>query len=45
MKVNILNPTYTFENFIVGDCNKFAHAVAKKVAKNYSKSLYMEKLV
>ena len=23
MKVNNLNPKYTFDSFIVGDCNKF----------------------
>lgn len=33
MKVNNLSPKYTFDNFIVGDCNKFAHATAKAVAE------------
>ncbi len=27
-----LNPKYTFENFVVGSCNQFAHAAAKAVA-------------
>ena len=29
-----LNPHYTFENFIVGESNKFAHATALAVAEN-----------
>ncbi|MBU1185906.1 MAG: chromosomal replication initiator protein DnaA [Acidobacteria bacterium] len=29
-----LNPNYTFENFIVGSCNQFAHAASQAVAKN-----------
>ena len=29
-----LNPQYTFENFIVGQSNKFAHATALAVAEN-----------
>ena len=29
-----LNPQYTFENFIVGESNKFAHATALAVAEN-----------
>jgi chromosomal replication initiator protein len=33
-----LNPEFTFENFIVGDSNKFAHAAALAVAKNPGKS-------
>ncbi len=33
-----LNPNYTFENFIVGSCNQFAHAAALAVAKNPAKS-------
>jgi len=28
-----LNPNYTFENFIVGSCNQFAHAAAVAVSK------------
>jgi chromosomal replication initiator protein len=27
-----LNPKFTFENFVVGTCNQFAHAAAKAVA-------------
>ncbi len=33
-----LNPNYTFENFIVGSCNQFAHAAATAVAKNPAQS-------
>jgi chromosomal replication initiator protein len=33
-----LNPNYTFENFIVGSCNQFAHAAASAVGKNPAKS-------
>jgi chromosomal replication initiator protein len=33
-----LNPTYTFENFVVGSCNQFAHAASTAVAKNPAKS-------
>ena len=29
-----LNPTYTFENFVVGSSNEFAHAAAVAVAEN-----------
>ncbi len=29
----VLNPRYTFENFVVADCNRFAHAAAMQVAK------------
>ncbi len=36
----LLNPNYTFERFVVGSCNQFAHAasmaVAEKPAKNYN---------
>ncbi len=32
-----LNPNYTFENFIVGNSNKFAHAAALSVAENPGK--------
>ncbi len=28
-----LNPRYTFENFVVAECNRFAHAAAMQVAK------------
>jgi chromosomal replication initiator protein len=30
----LLNPKYTFENFVVADCNRFAHAAALQVAKS-----------
>ncbi len=33
-----LNPNYTFENFVVGSCNQFAHAAAKAVSKNPAQS-------
>jgi len=33
-----LNPHYTFENFVVGSCNQFAHAASLAVAKNPAKS-------
>jgi chromosomal replication initiator protein len=33
-----LNPNYTFNNFIVGSCNQFAHAASIAVAKNPAKS-------
>jgi len=33
-----LNPNYTFENFVVGSCNEFAHAASKAVTKNPAKS-------
>lgn len=29
-----LNPRYTFENFVVADCNRFAHAAAQQVCRN-----------
>jgi len=29
-----LNPRYTFESFVVGSCNQFAHAAALSVAEN-----------
>jgi chromosomal replication initiator protein len=28
-----LNPRYTFDNFVVGSCNQFAHAAARAVAE------------
>lgn len=33
-----LNPNYTFENFVIGSCNQFAHAAALAVSKNPAKS-------
>jgi len=33
-----LNPHYTFDTFVVGGCNQFAHAAALAVAKNPAKS-------
>ena len=33
-----LNPNYTFENFVVGSCNQFAHAASMAVAKSPAKS-------
>ena len=33
-----LNPNYTFENFVVGSCNQFAHAASSAVVKNPAKS-------
>jgi chromosomal replication initiator protein len=36
--VGQFNPRYTFENFVVGTCNQFAHAAAQAVASNPSKA-------
>ncbi|MFQ6038450.1 MAG: chromosomal replication initiator protein DnaA, partial [Candidatus Aminicenantales bacterium] len=33
-----LNPNYTFENFVVGTCNQFAHAAASAVVSHPAKS-------
>ncbi|MBS3818302.1 chromosomal replication initiator protein DnaA [bacterium] len=33
-----LNPNYTFENFVVGSCNQFAHAASLAVSKTPAKS-------
>ncbi len=33
-----LNPRFTFESFVVGTCNQFAHAAAKAVASNPSRT-------
>jgi chromosomal replication initiator protein len=33
-----LNPKYTFDNFVVADCNRFAHAAAQQVSKSPGKS-------
>src|SRR6266513_2374972 len=36
--VNQLNPRFTFDNFVVGACNQFAHAAARSVATHPSRS-------
>jgi len=36
--VTSLNPKFTFDSFVVGACNQFAHAAAKSVATNPSRS-------
>jgi chromosomal replication initiator protein len=36
--VSQLNPKFTFESFVVGACNQFAHAAARSVATNPSRS-------
>ena len=33
-----LNPNYTFQNFVVGSCNQFAHAASTAVVNNPAKS-------
>src|ERR1700692_4904215 len=33
-----LNPKFTFDSFVVGACNQFAHAAAQSVAMNPSRS-------
>ena len=33
-----INPKLTFDNFVVGSCNQFAHAAARAVATNPSRS-------
>ena len=35
---NSLNPKFTFDSFVVGSCNQFAHAAARSVATNPSRS-------
>jgi chromosomal replication initiator protein len=35
---NPLNPKFTFDTFVVGACNQFAHAAARSVATNPSRS-------
>jgi chromosomal replication initiator protein len=34
---SLLNPKFTFDTFVVGSCNQFAHAAAKAVATNPSR--------
>ena len=34
---NLFNPKYTFDSFVVGSCNQFAHAAARAVATNPSR--------
>src|SRR5689334_7447406 len=36
--INQLNPRFTFDTFVVGACNQFAHAAARSVATNPSRS-------
>jgi len=36
--VTTLNPKFSFESFVVGSCNQFAHAAAKAVATTPSRS-------
>jgi len=36
--VGQLNPKFTFDSFVVGSCNQFAHAAAKAVATHPSRS-------
>ena len=35
---NLLNPKFTFDSFVVGTCNQFAHAAARSVATNPARS-------
>ena len=35
--VNLLNPRFTFNSFVVGSCNQFAHAAAKAVGDSPAK--------
>jgi chromosomal replication initiator protein len=35
--LSIFNPKYTFESFVVGSCNQFAHAAARAVATHPSR--------
>lgn len=38
MRPNFLNPRYTFDNFVIGQSNHFAHAAAHVVANNPGKN-------
>jgi chromosomal replication initiator protein len=35
---SLLNPKFTFDTFVVGTCNQFAHAAARSVATNPARS-------
>jgi chromosomal replication initiator protein len=35
---HLLNPRYTFDTFVVGSCNQFAHAAARAVAETPAKA-------
>lgn len=35
---SFLNSNYTFQNFVVGECNQFAHAAAKAIADSPAKA-------
>ncbi|RDU65025.1 chromosomal replication initiator protein DnaA [Helicobacter sp. MIT 14-3879] len=37
-KSSILNPSFTFESFVIGESNKFSFNLSKEVAKNQAKS-------
>ena len=36
--ISPLNPKYSFQNFVVGSCNEFAHAAAQNVAESPGKT-------
>jgi chromosomal replication initiator protein len=38
LAASLLNPKFTFDSFVVGACNQFAHAAARSVATNPSHS-------
>jgi chromosomal replication initiator protein len=38
LQSGLLNPKFTFSSFVVGTCNQFAHAAARAVATNPSRS-------
>ena len=39
-KKTFLNPIYTFDNFVIGNNNKFAQAAAIAVVENYPQTIY-----